>query len=829
MTWIPKGRDLPVHPHGRAGRVTSIFILIAVCIASATGCSMRPKAPSASPAVPSLRQALAAKTDVWGEAALAQPGGPSYAFFRDLLPPLRYVTASFFHYPIILSAPGAPAKVRLVSNGSAVNALGRTNNWINETGIPATIRVGSQMEAFGSDLNRLDGPKLEQGYLPIVRLRYQHAGATFTEECFASVHPAQADQGVAFLRVGVAAAPAGQKQKVEIWFDGDFPSDVRPAQDSAARKPGSILNADGKVIASFDNRWEYTRARSVLSAFLLPGESACVAIYTIPAEKSAAPSITDDLYELQRRMCIERWEQILARGIQVRVPEDVVNNAWRAALIANYEILKGDRMLYSAGNQYAGLYVGEGGDTARAFALWGHEMTARQVMPTLFNFTRPGLEYHQAGFKLQMLAHVYRLTRDAEFVRRTRPQWERELNVILSGRDPATGLFPPEKYAGDLAERVPSLNSNANAWRALRDMSAVLEDQAASPATQPATAPATRPAAPTATGPARSMASAAARLRVYPNAFSSMSEQQLATLCGATAEEFRKVILAALDKAIDHSTTPPFFPLDLSGKEKPHDPITATSPGSYWNIMIQYVLGSGVFRYDSRYADDLLSYLRTHGGICMGMSRSSPQRTQWVQNGAAGINDLYGLRTALLQFQRDEVDRALVTFYGKLAHGFTRDTFVGCEGSSIVPLDAHGRQMYLPPNSASNAYFLWQLRYMLIQDFDLDDDGREETLRLLFATPRAWLAEGKRIEVENAPTTFGNVTLHVTSHVARGHVDAELILPPAPRALLRLRVPAGYRVTAAKVGDRKIFADESGTFDLTGFHGPITLRATIAR
>ena len=40
-------------------------------------------------------EALAAKRDVWGEAAMAQPNGASYEFFAPLLPPPRYVQRRF--------------------------------------------------------------------------------------------------------------------------------------------------------------------------------------------------------------------------------------------------------------------------------------------------------------------------------------------------------------------------------------------------------------------------------------------------------------------------------------------------------------------------------------------------------------------------------------------------------------------------------------------------------------------------------------------------------------------------------------------------------------
>src|SRR3954468_8441649 len=75
-----------------------------------------------SPRVPKNKEELIAlREDVWAEAAIRRPGGPSYEFFRDLFPPVGYVNAAFRHYPIVLSAPGAAVKARYVSNGSAVN------------------------------------------------------------------------------------------------------------------------------------------------------------------------------------------------------------------------------------------------------------------------------------------------------------------------------------------------------------------------------------------------------------------------------------------------------------------------------------------------------------------------------------------------------------------------------------------------------------------------------------------------------------------------------------------------------------------------------------
>src|ERR1044071_4030663 len=108
--------------------------------------------------VPNLSEAIASNQDLYAQAALQQPNGPSYEFFKPLIPALHYVNADFRHYPIIVSAPRAPKKARLVSNGSAVNARANTRAW-NEVGTPALFRVGNDEMPFGEYLQRLEGPK----------------------------------------------------------------------------------------------------------------------------------------------------------------------------------------------------------------------------------------------------------------------------------------------------------------------------------------------------------------------------------------------------------------------------------------------------------------------------------------------------------------------------------------------------------------------------------------------------------------------------------------------------------------------------------------------
>ncbi len=201
-----------------------------------------------------------------------------------------------------------------------------------------------------------------------------------------------------------------------------------------------------------------------------------------------------------------------------------------------------------------------------------------------------------------MLAKCWRLNHNDHFVAETEPLWQKELEIILKGREASTGMLPKEQYCGDVHTFVYSLNSNSNCWRALRDMSIVCEETGR-------------------TAQARELA--------------------------AVAAKYRKIILAALDKAIDHSVEPPFVPVALSGEEDPHVPIWGTTMGSYWNLMIHYILASGVFIADSQTATDVLRYVEQNGGIEMGMLRARNTPGNFWMTGPR-VNDLYGLRRNLI-------------------------------------------------------------------------------------------------------------------------------------------------------------------------------------
>jgi hypothetical protein len=444
----------------------------------------------------------------------------------------------------------------------------------------------------------------------------------------------------------------------------------------------------------------------------------------------------------------------------------------------------GDRLHYSAGNAYAKLYEGECGDTLRSVMLYGHDDAGPAMLRPLLEFDRNETRFHVAGHKLQLLSHFYWLSRDAKTVRAYEPLWRPALELILNSREPETGLLSKDNYAGDIKTQVYSLNSNANCWRALRDVAALLDD---------------------------------------------MGQGDEAREVRQAAAEYRKAILAAVDRSERRDTLPPFIPVALLADEPAHDPLTATRTGSYYDLICPYVIGSEIFGQASERENWLLGYLETHGGISMGMIRSQPHQGQF--SGEPGVNPLYGLRYQLALLRRDEREKALVGFYGQLAQGMTRDTYIGGEGSRFLHGDASGRSFYLPPNSSSNAAWLVTLRYLLVQDWDLDEDGQPDTLRLLFAIPRRWLADGSKIRVNEAPTAFGPVSCRVDSQLSRGVVEMQVTPPlrPVKKILLRAPVPDGWRIESVEIDDKEAKLIDGDTVELSGKSKRVTVRFTVKR
>ncbi len=127
---------------------------------------------------------------------------------------------------------------------------------------------------------------------------------------------------------------------------------------------------------------------------------------------------------------------------------------------------------------------------------------------------------------------------------------------------------------------------------------------------------------------------------------------------------------------------------------------------------------------------------------------------------------------------RDDPKAAIRTFYSYMASAFSHSVFEPVEHRWT-----HGQ--YFGPPSTDGAW-CELFRNMLVREVD------DQTLLLAQATPRKWLEDGLKIEVKQAPTYFGPVSFRIESQAAAGRVTGAIRFEGQnrPRTLLmRFRHP----------------------------------------
>ncbi len=129
-----------------------------------------------------------------------------------------------------------------------------------------------------------------------------------------------------------------------------------------------------------------------------------------------------------------------------------------------------------------------------------------------------------------------------------------------------------------------------------------------------------------------------------------------------------------------------------------------------------------------------------------------------------------------------------------------------------------------PPDKIyEESCFLERFRMMLVME-----EG--DLLWLAWATPRAWLEQGKKIGIKNAPTHFGPVGYEIVSDVNNGAIRATVELPdrnPPKAVLLRFRHPQAATIKSVTVNGKTWpdFSEHKEVIELKGLTGRVTVKA----
>jgi hypothetical protein len=710
--------------------------------------------------------ALRSRRDVWGNALLAAPGGPTYDRARRFLTPLLLARAArgkpltesgvhYAHFTQPLGAWGATSVALHVADGSQIVSE-------RATGPSLTIGVGRRgLERYGSCLRRLTAPVLMAGYLPIMDTRYvDDAGVRYRQQSFAARVP-QTRSLVSFVRLRVDAGGSASR-RIRVRFT--------PSVSGLHVERGRLLRR-GRTHLFFSPGGSYNG--SSVKYAIRRGTVRTVYVAWLIRPRSSRPLTLDaERYAEARQSVRDYWESRLAEGARIYVPEKRVLDAQRNLLIQNL----GLTWRYSIGNPYE-QFSSEGIDVARVMARYGRPLVSRAILHT--SVKRRPARYRNPNWKMGArligFAEQARISGDASQVLRKTPvlrRYVRALGRQINGSP--GGLLRRERYSSDVQDYVYGLHSQALVWQGLRSIGHV---------------------------------------------WAKTGKRALAVKCRKLAARLRTGLRRAVrasQRRLPDGTL--FIPVRLLDRERPYKSLTRTRDGTYWNLVMPYALASGLFAPDSPQARGVLAYMLRHGSRLLGMVRAGAYSLYGTpKHPASGSNPVYGLNVARFLADNDQPGQLVLSLYGQLAGGMAPGTFVSGEGVSIAPLSGrHHRAMFLPPNGASNAAFLETLRLMLVHE-TTDRKGVPRGLQLAYSTPRAWLTPGRRIEVRGMPTSFGKVSFRIQASEGSAHVEVQVPDREPLRALrLRLRLPRGKRITAVFLNGQRFrrFDPDTETLEL---------------
>jgi hypothetical protein len=489
----------------------------------------------------------------------------------------------------------------------------------------------------------------------------------------------------------------------------------------------------------------------------VPAAGTAEVCYKLPTPTKGRPAGEVEKAEFQQRLeeARQSWTKLLNSGMQINVPEPRVNDAcraWQAYTYINTDKRNGICEIHDGAGFYEEIFGYSQALACHAFDMWGKHDDARRYLEALVSLVKPdGLIFLSYGLPdngslLIGLCEHYRMTGDADWLRKQAPtmvklcDWlinkrKESLKLGPDGKKPVTyGLIKFTPYC-DFREQTFDYYGDAYSCTGLEHVAAT---------------------------------------------FAELGLKDDAARFAKEAAAYRTDILASMDAAVIEHDGVKLLPMEpdtlrllKDGKYK---------GGEYYGLVASMFLESELLPPADPRFKLVTEAIEKRGGLILGMSEF-----------ADGIDHAYTFGYWLNCLRRDEVKRVLLGFYGSLAYGMSRETYAGVEVAHIMT----GEPERTLPHTYSGTQQLKLLRLMLVQEEGRDEQGRSDELILCRAIPRPWLAAGKRVEVRNAPTSFGPVSFTIESRVDQGRIVVN-IEPP------QRRLPKSIRLCLRQPGEAPI-------------------------
>ncbi len=661
------------------------------------------------------RSRAEALADPLGQAILRLPGDPTFDAVAGRLPALAEPRE-------VVGVKDHPYEIGVEYDGT-VQLADDSDLW-EQTGDTAWFEAGSPPARFGTGGCRKE---LHGGWLPVVTSTWENNGLRYRQTVFGWSEDMSPDKPLwAFVRLEV--------------HNRDPNEATVPVLLRIKTKAGESSPLDRHLKA--------------------PAHGMAMIQCRIPSPLARGSAGEVDAEEFDRRLEDVRrvWSELADRGMTVNVPEQRVNDAWRAWLAYNFLNVDKNGDLYEP-HDGAGFYENVFGYSAalycHALDLWGYHPDAERYLRSLLALLRDdglfcvnyGLPDH--GSLMLALSEHYRLTGDLDYLKSVAPTLVRMGDWTLAAREKTPAADQPTLVHG-LIRFAPYADHPDPTFSYLGDVYCCAGLECA----------------------ARVLVDAGLR--------------QDARRFAEAAAAYRRDILASMKAAAFEHDGVRLLPMEPDTRR--HLVANQYRTGGYYGLVASMLLETEWLDPRDPLAMLLVHGLEKRGGLTLGMCAFDD-----------GVDHAYTYGYWLNCLRREEIERVLLGFYGTLACGMGRDTYCGVEVTQIMT----GQPTPTTPHLYSGTQQLRLLRNMIVQE-----EGDE--LVIGRGVPKHWLAPGKAIDVRNAPTGFGAVSF-VLEALEGGRKTRIRLDPPQripPRTIrLAMRHPDDARPTQVRVNGTVVEAD----------------------
>ena len=502
--------------------------------------------------------------------------------------------------------------------------------------------------------------------------------------------------------------------------------------------------------------------------------------YSYPAFPPARQDPAPEAFYRALLVFAQYWEKLLADVSPASLPQAVWSDMSRHAFAKELMVRPGgvypkygavDRDYY--GPEYDGF---QDIFTMSAYANleWGRFEPVRAIIDNYFtdfvgakgvNNMR-GPETAQFGMTLSLLARYFQYTRDAALLAKHRAKIAATAAILadlhdeslkLPESDPGYGLIHGWSESDSCLAPKPStwwlpyFANNAYSARGLKDIAAV-----------------------------------------WPSIHSAAS----APSARRTAEEWRKrgktlqdAVVSSMEKSVRRDMNPPYIGIFPGAKETFWESMEKERPSTHQWAHRAYAELLQADVLPPQLANLVIDCMRAYGattiGIVANVERPHP-------NGRDILGFIsYGYAQMLLRL--DRVEEFLLFLYAHRFHDHTRGSWVAGEVSGITG----GTATFCIPAQQTIPLLV---RWMLVLE-----DSDEDKLYFGKGLPRDWVASGKEIKIQQAPSRWGRVDFAMQASPEKKSVVAHVTLakPASPADIqVKFRLPRELTLSSASVNGK---------------------------